>query len=144
MVEHDIPVQCCRCKNKHNESERVSKPDTKHRYLSHKVCPRCGARSYYDLRPMVAFCWASGLIEFGEVVPEGAIKIAHGPKANLKAAVEVLARHGYGASEGKLLVPGIPKATNQRAAGDALAGFLSNATKRRRRDGVVFTLCEVA
>lgn len=141
MQENDILVRCCRCNNRHNESERILKPRRDEQSIRESTCPRCGARSYFDLRPMVAYCWASGLIEFGESVPDDAIKIAHGPKADLKCCVEVLARQGKGSSAGKLLVPGIPEASDQRAAGDALAAFIDWASKSRlaRKNGVVFT-----
>jgi hypothetical protein len=59
---------------------------------------------------MKCYCWASGLIEFGRSTPEGAILIHSGPVKRLRKVVEVLARHGYGASQGKLLVPGVPEA----------------------------------
>lgn len=81
---------------------------------------------------MRAFCFASGLIEFGRSVPSGAIVIARGPAKELRDFIEVNARHGYrtrliGGRRTKvpgtdtLLVPGIPEAPNQRVAGDALA-----------------------
>lgn len=141
MESHDIPVRCCRCKHKHNEFERIGKPHRSDKAITESTCPRCGARSYYDMTPLVAYCWASGLIEFGEAVPAGAIKIAHGPKADLKYEVEANARHGRGASEGKLIVPGIPEASDQQAAGDALQAFLNFASKSRtaKKYGVVFT-----
>lgn len=44
-------VECARCKHQHHESERIPKPNPKHRNLSDLVCPRCGARAYYDLKP---------------------------------------------------------------------------------------------
>lgn len=137
---HDIPVQCTRCKHKHNESERVGKPDTKHRYMTHMVCPRCGCKSYYNLIPSVAYCWAGGLIEIGTTVPDGAIEIARGPKCDLELEIETVARHGMRTSAGKLLVPGIPEAADQAAAGDALAAFLTWAGKSRtaKKRGVVF------
>lgn len=141
----DISVECCRCKFKHKESERVPKPDLKFRGLSNLVCPRCGAHSYYDLQPTVAWCWASGLIEIGETVPDGAIKFAHGPKSNLKCVLEAVARHGKGASAGKLIVPGIPEAESQQAAADALQAFMDWAGKGSfvKKNGVVFSSKEV-
>ncbi len=92
------------------------------------------------MTPMVAYCWASGLIEFGESVPDGAIPVAHGPKADLKYEIQVMARHGKGESSGKLIVPGIPEADDQRAAGDALERFLVRGSKSRtaKKYGVVF------
>lgn len=146
METNDIPVRCCRCKNRHNESERIFEPKRSDHGITESTCPRCGARSYYNMAPMVAYCWASGLIEFSESVPHGAIKIAHGPKAFLEVAVKTRARHGRGESEGKFLVPGVPEAPNQRAAGEALKVYLDWASNGRtaKKNGVVFTSVEVA
>lgn len=74
---------------------------------------------------MIAYCWASGQIEFCKtlrVMPEGAIEIARGSERIVRDQVNVSARHGYQA--GVLLVPGIPEAPDQVAAGDALELFL--------------------
>lgn len=74
--------------------------------------------------PLIAWAWASGLIEFGSKLPDGALPIAS--SCNEKAlteTVEMLARHGYGESKGKLLVPGIPEAEDQNAARIALTRF---------------------
>lgn len=132
---HDIPVECCRCRNVHMVSERVSAPDFKFRGLSSLVCPRCGARSYYDLRPEVAWCFASGQIEFGEVetVPDGAIVIATGPKSSLRSVVRALARESRTSSA--LFVPGVPEAADQTAAADALGAWLAWAAKGRGGKG---------
>lgn len=146
METTDIPVCCCRCKNRHNESERVFKPKRSDPTVTESTCPRCGARSYYNMAPMVAYCWASGLIEFSESPPPGAIKLAHGPKAFLEGAVKATARHGRGESEGKLLVPGVPEASNQQAASYALKMYQDWASNGRmgKKHGVVFTSLEVA
>lgn len=79
--------------------------------------------------PIYAFCWASGLIDFGKVVPEGAIRFAIGIDNELQDHVAVLARRGMGASEGKLLVPGIPEAKSKNAAVDALIAWVEWAEK---------------
>ncbi|RIX47462.1 MAG: hypothetical protein D3M94_07255 [Rhodocyclales bacterium GT-UBC] len=142
MSDHDIPVQCCRCRNKHMESERVSVPDSKYKNLSisHAVCPKCGARSYFDLRPQIAWCFASGQIEFGDVgaEPKGAIVIASGPKANLKAKVSAMARLSY---KGTPLVPGVPESESQDDAADQLSKWLTWCSKgngKKGHHGVVF------
>lgn len=145
----DIPVQCTRCRNKHQESERTSNPrarrSTSGIQMYYRCCPRCGCKTYYDLSPQVAWCWATGLIEIGDVLPadkadgSGAIEIAQGPKANLKARISALARHGQGASAGKLLVPGVPEADGQKAKAEALATWLAWCAKRKSRDGVTFS-----
>lgn len=61
---------------------------------------------------VTAYCWSSGLIEFTrrKAIPDGALAIASAPAKKLRPVVIALARHGYGASAGKLLVPGIPGA----------------------------------
>ena len=56
---------------------------------------------------MIAYFWASGLIEFGRKTPPGAIPIASGPSKPLRTMVSVCARHGY--KQGELLVPGVPE-----------------------------------
>ncbi len=144
---HNILVQCCRCRNKHMESERVHKPSSR---LPAKFkatdlcCPRCGCKSFFDLSPQVAWCWASGLIEIGDEAPvdrvggAGAIVIARGPKASLEGCLNVVARHGQGKSAGQLLVPGVPEAEGQQAKGDALAMWLDWCRQRKSRYGVVF------
>lgn len=49
----DILVKCCRCRNKHRESERQPVPSKRHKGLgvSNMVCPRCGAKDYYMVAP---------------------------------------------------------------------------------------------
>jgi len=86
--------------------------------------------------PFVAWCWATGLIEMGTppesliAVNRGAIPFATGPKASLVAEVEVAARHGRGASTGKLLVPGIPEAADEEAGLAALEAFVAWCANR--------------
>jgi DNA-directed RNA polymerase subunit RPC12/RpoP len=138
----DIPVQCIRCRNRHMESER-QKVDAGNS-LHALACPRCSCKSFYDMRPQAAWCWASGLIEMGDetAVPEGGIVIARGPKAFLNGTISALARHGRGANEGAYLVPGIPEADDcQKARGDALATWLKRCARNnghKGRHGVVF------
>lgn len=74
-----------------------------------------------------AYCFASGLIEFGRRIPAGAMVIARGPDKELRDFIDGKARHGYrtrviGGRRAKvpgtehLLVPGIPEAPNQLVA----------------------------
>lgn len=94
---------------------------------------------------MKAYCWASGLIEFGPRVPDGALLIASGKEKPLRAFLESVARHGYETREvnGRptkvrgtehLLVPGIPEAgapiAQHKTKGAALAAFLAWISKR--------------
>jgi hypothetical protein len=70
----------------------------------------------------MAFCWSSGLIQFGNCVPEGAIEICRGARTTVVREVTVAARHGRG---GVLLVPGVPEAQTQKLKGDALGVWLA-------------------
>lgn len=71
---------------------------------------------------MIAYCYASGQIEFGRTVPEGAIEIMRGPARKVRKLIEARARHAY---DGKtLLVPGVPEAPNEDAALAALIAFV--------------------
>ncbi|EHP2713624.1 host nuclease inhibitor protein [Salmonella enterica] len=73
------------------------------------------------MKPTItAYCWASGLIEFGHTLPEGALPIITGNEKRVREEVEVLARHAY---NGDLLVPGIPKAESMDAYREALVRF---------------------
>lgn len=81
-----------------------------------------------------AYCYASGLIEFGRKRPDGALPIARGPASQLREFVDAKARHGYRTRKvsGRvtkipgtdcLLVPGIPEAPDQSAGLDALLAW---------------------
>jgi hypothetical protein len=78
---------------------------------------------------LIAWVWASGLIEFGVLTPEGAVEFAYGPEPHLKEIVTALAREGQGRSAGKLLVPGIPEASTPETKVDALEAWLNWAAK---------------
>lgn len=78
-----------------------------------------------------AYCYASGLIEFGRSIPNGALIIARGPAKQLREFIETQARHGYRTRKVRgrvtkipgteyLLVPGVPEAPNQIVGGNAL------------------------
>ncbi|ENJ2428507.1 host nuclease inhibitor protein [Salmonella enterica] len=73
------------------------------------------------MKPTItAYCWASGLIEFGNALPEGALPIVTGSEKQVCDEVTVMARHAY---NGDLLVPGIPEAADQNEAREALVRF---------------------
>ncbi|MDD4942573.1 MAG: hypothetical protein PHQ13_03440 [Rhodoferax sp.] len=137
MTLIDIPVKCTRCRHQCMESHWLNNPvkTTGSISMTEKVCPKCGCRSYYDMRPQVAWCWASGLIEIGDKEPSdsadggGAIKIASGAKSELHGVLSALARKGQGASAGKLLVPGVPEGASQKDAFSALQAWLAWAAK---------------
>lgn len=139
--KYDIPVKCTRCRNEHRESERDDVLIKGFSFGTRSVCPQFGCHSYYDMRPYIAWCFASGLIEFGEPgdCPEGAIVVATGPKTEVVFRVGVLARHGY--EHGVLLVPGVPEADGQQAKGDALEQWLSwcaRSNGKKSSKGVTF------
>ncbi len=82
-----------------------------------------------------AYCFASGLIEFGSRIPKGALIIARGPEKELRDFIGCKARHGYRTRKvngrptkirgsDTLLVPGVPEAGDQHAALDALHAWM--------------------
>ncbi len=82
-----------------------------------------------------AYCYPSGLIEFGNRIPKGSIIIARGPEKELRDFIAAKARHGYltRRPSGRpakipgtenLLVPGLPEAPNQHEALNALRRWL--------------------
>ncbi|EAV0793334.1 host nuclease inhibitor protein [Salmonella enterica] len=82
------------------------------------------------MKPIItAYCWASGLIEFGETLPEGALPIVTGSEKQVRDEVTVLARHAY---DGDLLVPGIPEAASQDEGREALVRFSRVIQERLR------------
>jgi len=69
---------------------------------------------------MLAYAWASGLIGFGDELPEGALIIRSAVTEADKALIEVRARRGY---KEELLVPGVPEAKTEDDAVDALIAW---------------------
>lgn len=84
----------------------------------------CLWRAFAD-PTMVAWCWATGQIEFGDQVPEDALEIARGPDRALREKVAVAARHAKPRSAGQFLVPGVPEAGSQSDKADALNVWLA-------------------
>lgn len=84
---------------------------------------------------MKAYCWASGQIEFGRRVPEGAILMAEGPAKPLRDVIGATARLAY--DNKTLLVPGVPEAPDEKQACDALGRHL-DWLARRAVPGVTF------
>jgi hypothetical protein len=80
---------------------------------------------------MRAYCYRSGLIVFGQRVQKGAIQIARGEAKALKNAVSGLARHSRVGET--LIVPGIPEATTDAAAAEALKTFIARVAKALKR-----------
>ena len=142
MSRINLKVKCTRCRNQHMESDRKQQPNSEYKGItvSDSVCPRCGAKSFYDMTPQVAWCWRTGEIEIGDTLPtdkpdgSGAIEIARGPIYALKGQISALARRGY---EGRtLLVPGIPEASNDADAIKALDDWLAFCGRWSTRGGV--------
>lgn len=76
----------------------------------------------------VAYCYRSGEILIGDLLPEGALELGRGRGRKFRDVVEVLARHAY---DGKtLLVPGIPEADNDAQALKAAEAFRDQLQKR--------------
>ncbi|MBX3589045.1 MAG: hypothetical protein KF796_20640 [Ramlibacter sp.] len=94
-----------------------------------------------------AWCWASGLIEIHDTMPEknpdgsGPVAFASGPRRALEASLSVLARHGQGASKGKLLAPGVPEAKGQEDGMTSLILWVNWCAVRNgqaKQHGVVY------
>ncbi|EOX0566355.1 host nuclease inhibitor protein [Klebsiella pneumoniae] len=76
---------------------------------------------------VTAYSWASGLIEFGETYPDGALPIITGEEKRVREIIEVRARHSR--TNQQLIVPGVPEADNQHDACSALIRFTEIVTK---------------
>ncbi|KVM76484.1 host nuclease inhibitor protein [Burkholderia ubonensis] len=81
---------------------------------------------------MKAFAWQSGLIEFANEVPAGALQIAEGTSKEIRRVVGVWARHSRTGDE--LLVPGVPEAESEDAKLDALIAFSFRVKERMAKD----------
>ncbi|HFS8942382.1 TPA: host nuclease inhibitor protein [Enterobacter roggenkampii] len=74
-----------------------------------------------------AYAWASGLIEFGQKLPEGALPIITGEAKQVRELIDIWARHSR--TSDQLLVPGVPEAANQQEGCDALIKFCDLITR---------------
>ena len=72
---------------------------------------------------MKAWAWASGLIEFGEVAPEGTFLIDGDVTDTTRGIIEAMARHDR--EDGVLLVPGVPEAVEADDALQAVSAFMA-------------------
>ncbi|WP_175682546.1 host nuclease inhibitor protein [Burkholderia cenocepacia] len=86
-----------------------------------------------------AYCWATGLIEFGDTVPDGAIGIAYGARAAVDRLMGATARLAH--DNKSLLVPGVPEASDEDAKGDALGVWLKWLNSRQHRGVQLFVEC---
>lgn len=75
---------------------------------------------------MLAYCFASGQIGFGEMIPSGALPIAKGDAASLVDFIKGLARHGH--SGQSLFVPGVSEAADESEALERLQAFVRKIT----------------
>lgn len=128
----DIKIKCCRCRHEHKESDRHKVPSKKFAMARDSVCPKCGAKPYFDMTPQVAYCWSTGEIEFGEQKPEESIALATGPKCELKPFIASIARLAYDGHT--LLVPGLPEANELRIRLAAVHEFIEQIRKRKGRN----------
>lgn len=76
---------------------------------------------------ITAYAWASGLIEFGAKVPEGALPIISGEGVRVRELIDVWARHSR--TTDQLLVPGVPEAASQHEGCNALMKFTDLVTR---------------
>jgi hypothetical protein len=83
----------------------------------------------------LAYCYASGHIEFGARCPDGALPIVRGDDRRVREFVAGVARHGYDGET--LLVPGVPEAENERAALEKLVAWIERIKPAARRDGLI-------
>lgn len=77
----------------------------------------------------IAYCFASGHIQFGSSVPDGAIGIATGEDQQVRDVIEVTARLSRHDNE-TLFVPGVPEAASQREGLVALARYIQYLGER--------------
>ncbi|HDS8578232.1 TPA: host nuclease inhibitor protein [Klebsiella variicola] len=76
---------------------------------------------------ITAYAWASGLIEFGQQLPDGALPILTGDEQRVRELIDIWARHSRTCDQ--LLVPGVPEATNQHEGCNALMKFSDRITR---------------
>lgn len=74
-------------------------------------------------KTITAYCFASGHIDFGATLPEGAIALAVGEEKTVRDVVSVNARLSR-VDNRTLFVPGVPEAAGQREGITAMAHFI--------------------
>lgn len=108
-------------------------------WIDWDLCSKCWHRIYasYQADPeiIVAFCWRSGLIEFGPFLPMGANEIACGPVTVIREIAVAWARHSR--PSGDLLVPGVPEAEDEEQALVAFRIFKTGFQERMERRGLL-------
>ncbi|HEM6672529.1 TPA: host nuclease inhibitor protein [Citrobacter koseri] len=76
---------------------------------------------------IIAYAWASGLIELGPELPDGALPIITGEENRIRDLINIWARHSRTGEQ--LLVPGVPEAQNQHEGCNALMTFTETITR---------------
>lgn len=71
---------------------------------------------------MRAYCGPDGVIYFGTEVPQWSIELVRGDPVQVLSRLQIVARHGW--TDGVLLVPGLPEASDQAEARAALTAWL--------------------
>lgn len=86
----------------------------------------------------IAYCYASGQIEFGSELPAGAIELARGKEKLVRQYITAIACVSRDDNK-TLLVPGIPEAENEKQAFVALAVHLRWLKRRQCKGFTVAT-----
>lgn len=76
---------------------------------------------------MHAYCYRSGHIDLGRSVPAGTLPLAKAPAKKLRDTLDGLARLAY--DNRTLIVPGLPEATDDDAALNAVLRFRRRLTR---------------
>ena len=66
-------------------------------------------------------CWRSGEAQIVDRVPKGALNLAYGQRGELEDILGVVARHGHDGIT--MLVPGVPEASTDAEALEAVSSF---------------------
>lgn len=74
-----------------------------------------------------AYCWRTGQLQLAREVPEGALELAQAPDKVMTDAVQATARLAY---DNTWLVPGVPEASSDTAAVDAVIDYQKHLQKR--------------
>lgn len=80
---------------------------------------------------LIAYAWASGVIGFGNDVPDYATRILSGDADRLRHAVK---RHASALNGGTLLVPGMAESNSRRAKYEVLSVFIKRVRKTYKRN----------
>jgi hypothetical protein len=79
-------------------------------------------------KTITAYCFASGHIDLGNTLPEGAIALAQGEEKLVRDIITVTARLSR-LNNVTLFVPGVPEAQSQREGITAVAHYIQRLGK---------------